>query len=74
MEKSKKKNGKQWNRIDGPNLHPDEKERADKNKSIMVNDIFCKACKKTGVKITKRQASKWNNKKGSVYNNHIKKV
>ncbi len=67
MEKSKKKAGQQWDRVSGEDLHGFNVGRANKNKSIMTNDIFIQACKKVNLMPTKRQASKWNNKKGLAY-------
>ena len=74
MEKAKKKNSKQWDRVKGLNLHPDNEEKANKNQSIMKNKIFIKSCENAKLEPTKRQASKWNNKKGLAYKNKMKMV
>ena len=38
-------------------------------KPLITNQKFVDACEKAGVKPTRRQASKWLNKKGSAYKN-----
>lgn len=60
--------GKQWKRVTGPNLCPENAVRAQRNKSTLTSPIFLKACETVGIEPTKRQASKWNNKKGKAYN------
>ncbi len=60
--------GKQWKRVTGPNLCPENAERAVRNKATLGNSQFIKACEVVGIPATPRQASKWNNKKGKAYN------
>lgn len=74
MDKTKKKNGQQWDRVSGEDLHTFNKDKANKNKSIMSNDIFIQACKNVNIPVTKRQANKWNNKKGLAFKSLLKKV
>lgn len=74
MNKTKKKNGEQWERVGGEDLHAFNKDRANKNESIMKNDIFIKSCENVNLAVTKRQASKWNNKKGLAYKSQMKQV
>ena len=56
-----------WARV----VRTEEKEgvvdRRNANESTLKNDVFLKACEAVGTKPTKRQASKWNNKKGAAY-------
>lgn len=59
--------GKQWKRVTGPNLHPENAVRAAANKSVKSSPGFIKACEAVGIQPTARQASKWNNKKGKAY-------
>ena len=61
-------NGKKWHRVTGPNLHPENQEKHLRNKAVLGSEAFIKACEYVGIKPTKRQASKWNNKKGKAYN------
>lgn len=67
------KGGQSWSRVTGPNLHPWNIERAEVNKTRKSDPAFVQACANAGVEITKRQASKWNNRKGVAYKvaNHI---
>ena len=58
----------QWTRVHGPDVEPQHAVRADLNKARLVAQDFIKACKVVGIKATRRQASKWNNKKGAAYN------
>lgn len=44
------------------------KEKTQANKSTLKNKEFLWACKEAGIEPTKRQASKWNNKRGKAYN------
>ncbi|MFW6242763.1 MAG: hypothetical protein ACOC2W_01255 [bacterium] len=60
-------NGPKWKRVLGPDLDQQKFEREKKNKNIMSNETFLKACEMLGIEPTKRQASKYNNKKGSAY-------
>ncbi len=62
------KGGQQWTRVTGPNIQPQHKERGLANKSRLADALFTNSCKVAGVEATKRQASKWNNKKGAAYN------
>jgi len=64
---SKKTNGAQWARVVGTGMSKVQKGREDKNKSLMTNDVFLKACENVGIKPTKRQTSKWNNRKGIAF-------
>lgn len=56
-----------WRRVQSTPIPKDEQRRIDRNRGIQKNDIFKQACKAVGVMPTKRQASKWNNKKGMAY-------
>ena len=74
MDKTKKNYGNQWERVKGDDLHAFNKDKAKKNKSTMNNKIFKESCEYINLEITKRQASKWNNKKGLAYKSQMKKV
>jgi len=58
----------QWTRVTGPDLHPQKDVRAIANKNRITSSEFVAACEAVGIDNTKRQASKWNNKKGAAYN------
>jgi len=60
--------GQQWVRVSGPNVCPQYDEYGKRNKSRLADVAFKKACENAGIPVTKRQASKWNNKKGAAYN------
>ena len=62
------KGGQTWTRVTGVNLDQNQKERGLSNKTRFNAPDFEKACKMVGIPVTKRQASKWNNKKGAAYN------
>ena len=64
---AKRKINTQWDRVQGPDLDTGKKQRAERNKSIMADKIFLDACANAGIEPTKRQASKWNSKKGKAY-------
>ena len=57
-----------WVRVIGTPTPADEKYRQEANKSVFKQPDFVKACENAGLKPTKRQASKWNNKHGAAYN------
>ena len=65
--------GQSWTRVTGPNLKPENAIKEQQNISRKADQNFQSACEDAGIKVTKRQASKWNNKKGAAYNlaNHI---
>lgn len=62
-------NGKfpQWGRLD----NTEKLRREAANSAVLNSKPFLEACQKTGVEPTRRQASKWNNKKGKAYNNRV---
>lgn len=62
------KMGQMWTRVTGPNLKPENAVRAASNKGVFESANFKKCCEIAGIPVTKRQASKWNNKKGAAYN------
>ena len=62
-----KKMNVSWIRVHGPNLKPENELRHKKNLSRMADADFKASCEAAGVEVTKRQASKWNNKKGRAY-------
>lgn len=62
------KGGQQWTRVTGPNIQPQHKERGIVNNTRFNAPDFKVACEAAGVPVTKRQASKWNNRKGAAYN------
>jgi len=64
---SKRKINTQWDRVHGPDLDTGKKQRAERNKSTMADKIFLDACINAKIEPTKRQASKWNSKKGKAY-------
>lgn len=47
--------------------HSVEHAKAEANRSTLESGVFKKGCMNAGVPETKRQASKWNNKKGAAY-------
>ena len=53
----------------GPNLCPDNAVRAEANKNTMESASFKTACEVAGVEPTRRQASRWNMKRGSAWTN-----
>lgn len=57
----------QWQRVSGPDLDGYKKERTERNKGILNSKEFQEACKRAGIEATKRQASKWANRKGLTY-------
>lgn len=64
-----KKLNHQWVRVSGPNLDQGNELRNKKNVSRLADPKFIDACKRINIEPTKRQASKWNNKKGIAYAN-----
>lgn len=50
-----------------PQACPENAVRAEANKSTMANQHFVKACENAGLPVTRRQASRWNMKKGKAY-------
>lgn len=65
--------GQQWIRVTGTNLKPENAVKNVQNVSRLADKGFINACDTAGIKVTKRQASKWNNRKGAAYNlaNHV---
>lgn len=57
----------EWIRVHGPDLRPEYAEEAKKNKQILQNDQFKQACEQAGITPTKRQASKFKQKRGLAY-------
>ena len=66
MNKKRKDNVK-WTRVSGPDLDPNNKKLAKQNQDTLKNEHFVQACNLAGIPSTKRQASKFNNKKGAAY-------
>ena len=70
---AKQKFNQQWERVHGPDLDPRNKPRREKNAIVLKDKIFLEAVDKAnrikGMSCApvKRQASKWNNKKGAAY-------
>jgi len=62
------KTGQQWIRVSGPNLCPENAVREATKKGVYESTSFKRCCESAGVPVTKRQASKWANKKGAAYN------
>jgi len=58
---------KMWTRVTGPDLDEKKAEREKKNKNVFESDNFKKMCEDSKTECTKRQASKYNNKRGRVY-------
>ena len=69
---ARKKVNHEWERVRATENIPN-KELAKANKATLENEIFLKSCEMAGVTPTKRQASKWNNKKGAAYKGRHKK-
>ena len=63
----KRKEYHNWPRVFGPDLDRGKKERARRNLETMKNKAFIEACKLVDIEPTRRQAGKWNNKKGKAY-------
>jgi len=57
----------QWDRVSGPDLDPNNAPRMKRNEGVLKSKGFIAACHAAGVEPTKRQASKWSNKKGAAY-------
>jgi uncharacterized cupredoxin-like copper-binding protein len=68
MAVGKKKGGQQWLRVFGPNLQPMHEERHKAAVNRFKDQSFKDACSEVNVAPTKRQARKWNNKRGAAYN------
>ena len=63
------KKNHQWKRVvSTPDITA---ERREKNKNTKESRIFQQACESVGIEPTKRQASKWNNKKGLAYKGRL---
>lgn len=63
----KRKYDVKWTRVSGPDLDPSNKKLAKRNQDTLKNEHFVQACNLAGIPSTKRQASKFNNKKGAAY-------
>ena len=50
-----------------PNNDPGSIERGKQNQSTMASQTFKDACEKVGIPVTRRQASKYRNKRGKAY-------
>jgi len=57
----------QWQRVTGNDLDINKKDRQQRNESILTNKNFVDYCNTLNLKVTRRQAFKWVNKKGLVY-------
>lgn len=70
---SKKKENHKWQRVVGTPPTADNQKRFENNKNILKDKLFLDMCTNLNIEPTKRQASKYNNKKGIVYKtiNHI---
>lgn len=60
-------NDYKWQRVTGIDLDKKKNRRYIQNKEILNSKDFKTACKKVGIKPTKRQASKYRRKKGLAY-------
>lgn len=58
---------KSWVRVQGANLDTTAKEKQAENKNVFESDKFKNACAKAEIPVSKRQASKFKNKKGAAY-------
>ena len=56
-----------WERVRGTAMPEGQKKRQDRNRNVMESPTFEEACEVVDIKPTKRQASKWNNKKGLAF-------
>jgi len=56
-----------WDRVQKTPVPKEELARRNRNTAILTNALFLQACESVGTEPTKRQASKWNNKKGLAY-------
>ena len=71
---SKEKVNYKWERVYGPDLDKNNKPNRERNAATLKDKIFLDAVDNAnrikGMKCeaVKRQASKWNNKKGAAYN------
>jgi hypothetical protein len=63
---ARKKENHQWVRVRGT-VDGMKVERTKKNDHTLKNEIFLQSCERVGIKPTRRQASKWNNKKGAAF-------
>lgn len=70
---AKKKENYQWERVVGTPPTTDNQKRFENNQKVLKNKLFLDTCSNLNIEPTKRQASKYNNKKGIVYKtiNHI---
>lgn len=64
---AKQKFNHQWYRVIATTPSKDELMRMKRNRSTLKNKQFVDACARVDTPVTTRQASKWNNKKGSAY-------
>ena len=56
-----------WERVTGPNLQPQHAERGEKNSTVLNSPSFKAACSRVGIEPTRRQASKFRNKRGKAF-------
>jgi len=63
----KKKENHQWKRVVGTPPTEDNQRRFENNKKTLSNKTFIDTCNHLNIPPTKRQTSKYNNKKGIVY-------
>ena len=57
----------QWERVQRTQIPADETRRQQRNFATFNSHEFIKLCEHLNIKPTTRQASKYNNNKGSVY-------
>jgi len=69
---AKKKINHEWDRVKRTPQKEWEKNRMLKNRQVLGSEEFKKVCGECGIPPTKRQASKFNNKKGIVYKGCLK--
>ena len=58
---------KQWKRVTGPDLHPQNQEIHERNLNIFNSELFKKACALAGIEATMRQASKFRRGLGKAF-------
>ncbi len=63
-----KKANHQWERVHGSDLDQENANRAKANKDIQNSEFFKEACEAVGIKPTRRQASKYRQKRGLIFN------
>ena len=70
---NRKSSGIQWERVYGPDLDQNNKPKRERNAATLKDKVFLTAVDNAnrikGMRCVpvKRQASKWNNKKGAAY-------